>query len=60
MSTLVTIGDFSRMSHLSVKALRLYHEAGLLEPAHCTRARSPSSTAPTARSAPSWPNGRSG
>jgi DNA-binding transcriptional MerR regulator len=33
MSTLVTIGDFSRMSHLSVKALRHYHEAGLLEPA---------------------------
>src|SRR4029078_8643175 len=28
----VTIGDFSRMTHLSVKALRHYHEIGLLEP----------------------------
>jgi DNA-binding transcriptional MerR regulator len=33
MSTLVTIGDFSRMTYLSVKALRHYHEVGLLEPA---------------------------
>src|SRR3954470_9128163 len=33
MTTLVTIGDFSRMSYLSVKALRHYHETGLLEPA---------------------------
>jgi DNA-binding transcriptional MerR regulator len=30
---LLTIGDFSRMTHLSVKALRHYHEVGLLEPA---------------------------
>ena len=30
---LVTIGDFSRMTHLSIKALRHYHEVGLLEPA---------------------------
>lgn len=30
---LLTIGDFSRMSYLSVKALRHYHEMGLLEPA---------------------------
>jgi DNA-binding transcriptional MerR regulator len=28
----VTIGDFSRASHLSVKTLRHYHEVGLLEP----------------------------
>lgn len=32
MSTRVTIGDFSRASHLSVKTLRHYHEVGLLEP----------------------------
>lgn len=32
MSVLITIGDFSRMTHLSVKALRHYHEVGLLEP----------------------------
>jgi len=29
----LTIGDFSRMTHLSVKMLRRYHESGLLEPA---------------------------
>jgi DNA-binding transcriptional MerR regulator/effector-binding domain-containing protein len=29
----LSIGDFSRMTHLSVKTLRRYHEAGLLEPA---------------------------
>jgi DNA-binding transcriptional MerR regulator len=33
MSVLITIGDFSRMTHLSVKALRHYHDVGLLEPA---------------------------
>ena len=33
MSTLVNIGDFSRMTFLSVKALRHYHEVGLLPPA---------------------------
>jgi DNA-binding transcriptional MerR regulator/effector-binding domain-containing protein len=33
MSGRVTIGDFSRASHLSVKTLRHYHEVGLLEPA---------------------------
>ena len=38
MSTLVTIGDFSRMTYLSVKALRHYHEIGLLEPADVDRA----------------------
>src|SRR5579859_1023699 len=32
MRTRVTIGDFSRASHLSVKTLRHYHEVGLLEP----------------------------
>jgi DNA-binding transcriptional MerR regulator len=30
---LLTIGDFSRMTHLSVKALRHYHDVGVLEPA---------------------------
>jgi DNA-binding transcriptional MerR regulator len=30
--TLVTIGDFSRMSYLTVKALRHYHDIGLLAP----------------------------
>jgi DNA-binding transcriptional MerR regulator/effector-binding domain-containing protein len=29
----LSIGDFSRMTHLSIKALRHYHEVGLLEPA---------------------------
>ncbi len=33
MSTLVNIGDFARMTFLSVKALRHYHEVGLLAPA---------------------------
>lgn len=33
MSDLLTIGDFSRMTHLSVKTLRHYHDVGLLEPA---------------------------
>ena len=28
----LTIGDFSRMTHLSVKTLRYYHQVGLLEP----------------------------
>jgi DNA-binding transcriptional MerR regulator/effector-binding domain-containing protein len=32
MSSRVTIGDFSRATHLSVKTLRHYHEVGLLEP----------------------------
>ena len=38
MTVLLTIGDFSRMTHLSVKALRHYHEVGLLEPAEIDRA----------------------
>jgi len=29
---LMTIGVFSRASSLSIKALRAYHEAGILEP----------------------------
>ncbi len=29
----IAIGDFARMTHLSVKALRHYHDVGLLEPA---------------------------
>jgi DNA-binding transcriptional MerR regulator len=33
MATLLSIGDFSRMTHLSVKALRHYHDVGVLEPA---------------------------
>jgi DNA-binding transcriptional MerR regulator len=33
METKVSIGAFSRMTFLSVKALRHYHEIGLLEPA---------------------------
>lgn len=33
MSTLLSIGDFSRMTFLSVKALRHYHDLGLLKPA---------------------------
>ena len=33
METLVGIGDFSRMTFLSVKALRHYHDVGLLPPA---------------------------
>jgi DNA-binding transcriptional MerR regulator len=36
-SVLITIGDFSRMTHLSVKALRHYHDVGLLEPADVDR-----------------------
>lgn len=32
MGTRLTIGDFSRATHLSVKTLRHYHQVGLLEP----------------------------
>ena len=31
------IGDFSRATHMSVKALRYYHRVGLLEPADVDR-----------------------
>jgi DNA-binding transcriptional MerR regulator len=34
MSTSFSIGEFSRATHLTVKTLRHYHEAGLLVPAH--------------------------
>jgi len=33
MDVLLSIGDFSRMTHLSIKALRRYHDRGLLVPA---------------------------
>jgi DNA-binding transcriptional MerR regulator len=33
METLLSIGEFSRMTHLSVKALRHYHDMGVLVPA---------------------------
>src|SRR5260370_42591869 len=33
MSDALTIGDFSLMTHLSIKTLRHYHQDGLLEPA---------------------------
>jgi DNA-binding transcriptional MerR regulator/effector-binding domain-containing protein len=32
MRSALSIGDFSRITHLSVKTLRHYHEAGLLQP----------------------------
>ncbi|MBO2437266.1 MerR family transcriptional regulator [Actinomadura nitritigenes] len=32
--TYLSIGDFSRATHMSVKTLRHYHRVGLLEPAH--------------------------
>src|SRR5947207_2810188 len=32
-TTKLSIGDFSRMTYLSVKALRHYHDVGVLEPA---------------------------
>lgn len=32
MSTLVNIGEFARLTHLSVKALRHYHDVGVLVP----------------------------
>ena len=37
MSALLTIGEFSRMTHLSVKALRHYDDVGLLCPAQVDR-----------------------
>jgi len=33
MTVALTIGEFSKMTYLSVKALRHYHDVGLLEPA---------------------------
>jgi DNA-binding transcriptional MerR regulator/effector-binding domain-containing protein len=32
MAAALTVGDFSRVSHLSIKTLRHYHQVGLLEP----------------------------
>ncbi|MER7185550.1 MerR family transcriptional regulator [Streptomyces hyaluromycini] len=37
MDTGLTIGEFSRVTHLSVKTLRHYHEVGLLAPADVDR-----------------------
>jgi DNA-binding transcriptional MerR regulator/effector-binding domain-containing protein len=37
VDALVTIGEFSKMTYLSVKALRHYHDIGLLEPADIDR-----------------------
>ena len=34
MAAALTIGEFSQITHLSIKTLRRYHEAGLLQPAH--------------------------
>ena len=33
MTTMMTIGDFSRATRLSAKTLRFYHRVGLLAPA---------------------------
>ena len=50
MAATLTVGEFSRMTHLSVKTLRHYHQVGLLEPAevnphtgyrYCTTAQIP-------------------
>jgi DNA-binding transcriptional MerR regulator len=38
MKTALAIGDFARATHLSVKALRHYHELGLLVPSKIDRA----------------------
>jgi DNA-binding transcriptional MerR regulator len=32
MAAALTIGEFSRITHLGIKTLRRYHEAGLPEP----------------------------
>jgi DNA-binding transcriptional MerR regulator len=37
MASGLTIGEFSQITHLSIKTLRRYHQAGLLEPAHVDR-----------------------
>jgi DNA-binding transcriptional MerR regulator len=37
MAAGLTVGDFSRATHLSVKTLRHYHQVGLLEPATVNR-----------------------
>jgi DNA-binding transcriptional MerR regulator len=37
MAAAVTIGEFSRITHLSIKTLRRFHEAAILLPAHIDR-----------------------
>jgi hypothetical protein len=37
MNTRIAIGDFSKMTYLSIKALRRYHDMGLLVPADVDR-----------------------
>src|SRR6516162_2104106 len=37
MATLLSIGEFSRLTHVSVKALRHYHDVGLLPPVEIDR-----------------------
>jgi DNA-binding transcriptional MerR regulator len=37
MPATLPIGDFARATHISIKALRHYHQIGLLEPAHVDR-----------------------
>ena len=37
MPALMTIGEFSRASYLTIKTLRHYHDVGLLEPAQVDR-----------------------
>ena len=37
MNTRIAIGDFSKMTYLSIKALRRYHDMGLLVPADIDR-----------------------
>ncbi|MGN6167040.1 MAG: MerR family DNA-binding transcriptional regulator [Solirubrobacteraceae bacterium] len=44
MRARVTIGDFSRASHLSIKALRHYHDVGLLEHSDVTPAAATGTT----------------
>ena len=35
---MLSIGEFSQLTHLSVRTLRRYHDAGLLEPARVDEA----------------------
>jgi len=37
VALVLSIGEFSRLTHLSVRALRRYHDVGLLEPARVDR-----------------------
>jgi hypothetical protein len=57
MSVLLTIGEFSRMTHLSVKALHHYDDVGLLSHAKVDNAAlSVMSIRPTVRSERLSPN----